>query len=291
MPSVSTSFVLASPGTPTSEAVTACKDRDERVFDDLFLAEDDRGDGFARLADLFDRGFGGMHDGGIETGGVRELSAHGVTPSCFHGPCGLSMFRPAALPVYETLVMMHNPGMHHSCQSSPNSTSVPRTRLGLKPGIPLIRGLLHTISWVASSQPAWPPGIRSSLHGQTRPDRVRCLGRNSGGRFADRADSIGARKAAYRELDPPVVEFPPPFDLGHVGSLRKAVEPLPCLLARLLARHGERIALPAPAGRWRCLLRMASCRKPVRNVRRTQRLSAHQKCLTPRAEILEFQAS
>ena len=73
---------LGEAGHADHEAVAAGQDGDQRVLDDLLLAEDDRGDGLARLADLFDRGFGGVHDGGIETGGVRELSAHGVTPSC-----------------------------------------------------------------------------------------------------------------------------------------------------------------------------------------------------------------
>ena len=127
VPSASTSFVLET-GNADHEAVTARQDGDERVFDDLLLAEDDGGDGLARLADLFDRGFGGMHDGGIETGGVRELSAHGVTPSCFRAfrPLRVPAFMCSGLPVLpvqDTLLTMHHRRMHHSCQCPPESWS------------------------------------------------------------------------------------------------------------------------------------------------------------------------
>ena len=112
---------LGEAGHADDEAVAAGQDGDQRVLDDLLLAEDDRGDGLARLADLVDGGFGGMHDGGIETGGVRELSAHGVTPSCSWAlrprrvrPAGCY---PSKIPGRH----VHYPRMHHSCQCPPNS--------------------------------------------------------------------------------------------------------------------------------------------------------------------------
>src|SRR3954470_23217614 len=56
------------------------------------------------------------------------------------------------------------------------------------------------------------------------------------------AASIGGGQPPHRELDPPVGQFAPAFDLGHVGGLGKPAEYLARLFARLLARQRERLA-------------------------------------------------
>ncbi len=62
-PSVVTSLVLARPGTPTSSAVTAGQNREQRLFDDALLAEDDLGNFLADGGDIGQRLLGGGDDG------------------------------------------------------------------------------------------------------------------------------------------------------------------------------------------------------------------------------------
>src|SRR5215208_1931252 len=56
------------------------------------------------------------------------------------------------------------------------------------------------------------------------------------------APSIRRRQPPHRELDPPVRQFAPAFDLGHVGRLGIAAEHLARLFARLLARQRKSLA-------------------------------------------------
>ncbi|MGT2467352.1 hypothetical protein ACVOMV_24360 [Mesorhizobium atlanticum] len=58
MPSVSTSLVLASPGTPTSSAWPPARERHQRALDDRFLAEDHPADSIADPGDVGQRLFG-----------------------------------------------------------------------------------------------------------------------------------------------------------------------------------------------------------------------------------------
>src|SRR5205085_3477216 len=53
---------------------------------------------------------------------------------------------------------------------------------------------------------------------------------------------IRRRQAPHGELDAPVGEFAPAFDLGHVGGLGVAAKHLAGLLARLFARQREGLA-------------------------------------------------
>ena len=62
---------LGEAGHADHEAVAAGQDGDQRVLDDLGLAEHDLADRLARLGDLLDGGFGGAHDHRVEAGGVR----------------------------------------------------------------------------------------------------------------------------------------------------------------------------------------------------------------------------
>ena len=57
VPSVSTSLVLARPGTPIEQAVAAGEDGDQRALDDRLLAVDDAADRGAGGPDLGDRAF------------------------------------------------------------------------------------------------------------------------------------------------------------------------------------------------------------------------------------------
>ena len=236
MPSASTSFVLARPGTPTTG-----RDRPPGCVTSAFSTtcswpKTTRGDGLARLADLFDRGFGGMHDGGIETGGVRELSAHGVTPSCFPGLSASqrSGLCPAPYPSTKPWSRCTIRRMHHSCQCPHGLVSAS------SPAVLLIRGLLHTISWGASSQSAAPPEVSPSQRA-----KVIQLARTSltvfaawgetvaNGLLAARTQSALGRRRMVNSIRPSSSSRHHSIS-RHVGSFRKAVEPLPGLLARFL---------------------------------------------------------
>ena len=92
MPSVSTSFVLARPGTPTSSPWPPASKRDERLLDDLLLAEDHRADRRAGGGDhAIERDLGIARDGGFERGRVGGGFGHGrLAPwglTCRRGEC------------------------------------------------------------------------------------------------------------------------------------------------------------------------------------------------------------
>src|SRR5215213_5161279 len=59
------------------------------------------------------------------------------------------------------------------------------------------------------------------------------------------APSIRRRQPPHRELDPPVRQFAPAFDLGHVGRLGIAAEHLARLFARLRSALAARLAMSA----------------------------------------------
>ncbi len=83
MPIVSTSLVLARPGTPTSRRVAAGEDRDQRAIDHALLPEDHGADGGAGSARVRGRRLGGAHHHVLELLESFARDRHEACSCCF----------------------------------------------------------------------------------------------------------------------------------------------------------------------------------------------------------------
>src|ERR1041385_7606056 len=86
--------------------------------------------------------------------------------------------------------------------------------------------------------PATPPMIEAKI---AMPAMRKSSQRERSARAAN-TRSVRRRQPPHRELNAPVGQFAPDFDLGHVGGLGEAAEHLARLFARLLARQREGLA-------------------------------------------------